>query len=200
MGGRRPSKRFPMMMPLLVVAGSSLILFMVRSDSATTNRERKIFIFLPADKSCGSIRLLWHPIHKSARRSIRSAMWRRSCCAMRLPSALSTASAETTRRGCARRLPPSWSKHWFRRVCSVSRRKKNEQATPRQRNANARSQSVSARWPDGTPRSSNNAFTGDFPRPEPGPTRTQVLNGLEPKKRGTIPWDGPYTVREGQTR
>lgn len=53
----------------------------------------------------------------------------------------------------------------------------------------------SPRWPDGTPRSSNNAFTGDFPRPHTEkPTRAQMLNGADPPK-GVIPWDGPYTVR-----
>lgn len=54
-----------------------------------------------------------------------------------------------------------------------------------------------ARWPDGTPRSTGNAFTGDFPKYDSGPSRGQVLNGQLPQYRGGyMPWDGPLTDRK----
>jgi hypothetical protein len=73
--------------------------------------------------------------------------------------------------------------------------KKNQ---PRPSHNDDQQTSHASRWPDRTPRSQNNAFTGngftDEERARASLSRTQVLNGHLPKSKH-MPWDGPLTER-----
>jgi hypothetical protein len=67
-----------------------------------------------------------------------------------------------------------------------------------EREANAKATPVQKRWPDGTPKSFGNAFTGQGFTDEvrnATTSRHRLLNGQVPHGQGVIPWDGPQTVR-----
>lgn len=193
------SMALPNTIPVRVVTGSGFCCCMVRSAILPQGlgKARNLFACLKSYLVAAS-RPLWHLNSKSARPSASSAMSQRSCCVMACQSGPSTANEAMTHRACVQPLPLRSSRRLFRKDYSVPQSQKKKQ--PPLTHAVARQ---TGRWKDGTPRSQFNAFTGhgytDDERKRANLTRTQVLNGHLPHANAgkTMPWDGPYTRREG---